>query len=77
MASYLLNAHDGDMERWREAAKLRRLPFSAWLRQAADSFAATAPSQAAPRPPVTTIALPGHMALQPQKRRPARRRPHR
>lgn len=59
MASYLLNANDEAMTRWKAAAKARRLPFSEFLRQAAETFAALPPSVGPTKPPVTTEALPG------------------
>lgn len=55
MASYLLNAADDAMLRWKAAAKQRRIPFSEFLRQAAETYAAMPPS-VGPTKPATTVA---------------------
>lgn len=63
MASYLLNADDESMERWKECALRRNLSFAEWLRQAAEMLSAIPPSQALPPPAKSVQALPASYML--------------
>lgn len=57
MARYLLNAPDEDMERWKADARECGVPFSRWLRDAAERSVAVAKSEPAqPAPEVKVVA---------------------
>lgn len=64
MASYLLNATEGEMLRWKAAAAARRLSFAEFLRIAAERESRQHTSVAPPPPVKTVEALPasGHLA---------------